>query len=271
MASPYWVKTLLKKSFSSRFFLARLTHFPVLGNLIEKALFENDDIIYLAKDSVVEINHDLAGREDMVMPSQVLEHFIIRSNYRFIMNTCICRESEGCRDYPIDLGCIFLGEAALDINPKFGRLASVEETLEHARKCREAGLVHLIGRNKLDTIWLNVRPKEKLLTVCHCCPCCCLWKVIPTITDKISDRVAPMPGLTVAVTDKCVGCGACINDICFVNAIRLVDGKAEISGDCRGCGRCVEICPSEAIRVNFHGGASVEDAINRIHGLVDFT
>ena len=80
-----------------------------------------------------------------------------------------------------------------------------------------------------------------------------------------------MPGVIVTVTDKCVGCGACINDVCFVNAIRLIDGKAEINGDCRGCGRCVEVCPSEAIRVNFQGGASVEGAINRIHGLVDLT
>ena len=271
MASPYWVKTVLKNTFSSRFMLARMTHLPVLGGLIEKALFENDDIMYLAKDTVVEINHTLDSPEDMVLPSQVLEHFIIHSNYRFIMNTCICRESEDCQDYPIDLGCIFLGEAALDINPRFGRLASVDETLEHARKCREAGLVHLIGRNKLDTIWLNVRPKEKLLTVCHCCPCCCLWKVIPTITPSISERVAPMPGLQVMITEECVGCGACTNDVCFVNAISLKDGKAAISGECRGCGRCADVCPSQAIRVTFQGGASVESAINRIHELVDLT
>ncbi len=271
MASPYWVKTVLKKAFPQRFIMARMTNFPVVGRIIEKALFEDDDVMYLTKDSVVEINQPLDSPQDMVLPSQVLEDAISRSNHRFIMDTCICREGEDCQDYPVDIGCIFMGEAALDINPEFGHLASVEETLDHARKAREAGLVHLIGRNKLDTIWLNVRPKEKLLTVCHCCPCCCLWKILPTVTPRISERVVSMPGLSMSVTDECVGCGACTEDVCFVDAIKLEDGYAVISEECRGCGRCADICPTQAIEVSFQGQQSVEDAIQRIQGLVDLS
>jgi hypothetical protein len=90
------------------------------------------------------------------------------------MNTCLCRDAKQCKDYPIDLGCLFLGEAALGINPRLGRGVTKREALEHIRRCREAGLVHLIGRNKLDTVWLGVGPGDKLLTICHCCPCCCL-------------------------------------------------------------------------------------------------
>jgi len=91
-------------------------------------------------------------------------------------------DSTGCKDYPMDLGCIFLGEAVKEINPKFGRMATVEEALEHAKKCRDAGLVHLIGKNKLDTVWLNAGPGDKLMTICNCCPCCCLWKILPDIS-----------------------------------------------------------------------------------------
>lgn len=47
--------------------------------------------------------------------------------------------------------------------------------------------------------------------------------------------------------DKCIGCGACV-DMCPVQAITLVDGKASINPDiCVSCGSCVGTCPVNAI------------------------
>jgi len=74
------------------------------------------------------------------------------------MDWCICRKSTKCEDYPIELGCLFLGEATLKIDPRLGHRATKQEALEHVQKCRDAGLVHLIGRNKLDSVWLNAQP-----------------------------------------------------------------------------------------------------------------
>ena len=36
---------------------------------------------------------------------------------------------------------------------------------------------------------MNVGPKEELLTICHCCPCCCFWKIIPDLDDDISNKI----------------------------------------------------------------------------------
>ncbi|MBW1710912.1 MAG: 4Fe-4S dicluster domain-containing protein [Deltaproteobacteria bacterium] len=189
------------------------------------------------------------------------------------MNTCICREASKCGDYPVDLGCLFLGEAVLGINPKLGRIVSAEEALDHVTRCRarcrEAGLVHMIGRNKLDSVWLNTRPGGKLLTICNCCPCCCLWRILPYITPKISSRLTMMPGVSVAVTDKCVGCGACTDGICFVNAIRLEDSRAVKTDACRGCGRCVDVCPNGAIELKIENLNYIENSIKRISRVVD--
>ena len=69
--------------------------------------------------------------------------------------------------------------------------------------------------------------------------------------------------------DKCVGCGACTQDVCFVDAIRLVDGHAVIDDACRGCGRCVDVCPEEAIEMSIEYGDFVERSIDRIAPLVD--
>jgi ferredoxin len=271
MARPIWFVNLVKKYFPSRFSLARLTKVPIVGRMIDYGLFEGDDIIYLPKDSVIQINEPIARPEGMVLPSQVLEHFIGRASYHWIMNFCICRDASGCRDYPIEMGCLFLGEAVLGINPEFGRLVSKEEALAYVKQCREAGLVHLVGRNKLDVVWLGVNPGHKLLTICNCCPCCCLWKMIPHVDESISRKITRMPSVAVTVTEECVGCGLCVEEVCFVDAIRM-DGELAVIGDaCRGCGRCVEMCPADAIELRFDEDLFVEKSIERLSPLVDLS
>ncbi len=271
MASPLWFVALLKKTFSQVFFLARLTHAPGIGRLIDHALFKGDDIMYLPKDRTIRINRSLDRAGDVVAPSQVVEHFIRKAHYRWRMHSCICRDASKCKDYPVELGCLFLGEAVLGINTELGRLVTEEEALEHVGQCREAGLVHLIGRNKLDSVWLNVRPGEKLLTVCNCCPCCCLWRILPHVTPDIGSKVTRMPGVSLSVTDRCQGCGACAQDVCFVNAVRLVEGRAVIGDDCRGCGRCATVCPNGAIEVEIDDPDIVSESIERITKVVDLS
>jgi ferredoxin len=269
MSRPVWFVELLKKVYPSRFLLAGATRMPILRDIAERCFFDGDDLIYLPRNRVIQVNQTVDTAADMVLPSEVVEYFIERANYHWIMNTCLCRDANECQDYPIDLGCLFLGQATLGINPQLGRQVTKEEALEHVRRCREAGLVHLIGRNKLDTMWLGVGPGEKLLTICNCCPCCCLWRVLPNFAPQIGDKISRMPGVTVKVSDQCVGCGVCTQDVCFVDAIQLVEGRAVISQACRGCGRCVSVCPQEAINIYIEYDQFVEKSIARISQLVD--
>jgi len=71
------------------------------------------------------------------------------------------------------------------------------------------------------------------------------------------------------VTEKCVGCGTCTQGVCFVDAIRLVDNRAVRSDACRGCGRCVDVCPQGAIEISIGDGEVVEKTIDRLSPLVD--
>ena len=264
---------LLKKTFPGRRLIAKMTKAPLLGRAIDKMLFDGDDIMYLPKDSVaqktIQIGKSLETPEATALPSEIIHHFIDKANFHWIMNFCICRDASKCKDYPIDYGCLFLGEAAKGINPKLGREVTKEEAHEYLNKCRDAGLVHLIGRNKLDATWLGVSPGDKLLTVCNCCPCCCLWKILPDLKSEIGRKVTKMPGVDVRVTDACVGCGTCTEGICFVTAIRLVDGRAVISDQCRGCGRCVEVCPESAIEMTIENMDFVRSSVDRVDSLVD--
>jgi len=269
MSSPVWFVNLIVKTFSQVFTLAKLSHLPGLGRMIEYALFENDDIMYLPKDQVIPVKASLRPNGEFMVPSRIVEHFIQEANIHWIMDTCICRKASNCTDYPTTLGCLFLGEAAREINPELGRPVSSREALAHVQQCREAGLVHMIGRNKLDSVWLNVRPGHKLLTICNCCPCCCLWRILPHITPKIGSKITRMPGVTVGVNNSCVGCGTCAQGVCFTKSIRMENDRAVIDESCRGCGQCSAVCPNNAIEVNIDNDKFIHDSIKRISKAVD--
>ena len=264
MTTPHWFVNLIKKFFPTRFFFSKFTHLPLLGNLMEKVLFEGDHVIYLPKDNLIPVNQKIDQGESIVLPSSVLDYFIDKAKYCWIMDFCICREGSNCQDYPHDMGCIFLGEPVLKINPELGHLVSSEEAKNHARKARESGLVHMIGRNRIDSIWLGTGHAEKLMTICHCCPCCCLWKVVPNLRPSIREKIQRMPGVEVKVNKSCIGCGQCADNICFVGAIQIKYGRAVISDQCLGCGRCVEICQQEAIDLQITDVDFIKNAIQSL-------
>jgi ferredoxin len=263
---------LLERVFPGRFVVAKTTNFPLVGCIVDRWLFDGDDLIYLPQDQVVQtvsVDEAIDRPGETVLPSRVVEHFVERASVHWIMDFCLCRAAERCRDYPIDLGCLFLGEAALGINPKLGRRVTKDEALAHVRRCRQEGLVHLVGRNKLDAVWLGVGPGHRLLTVCNCCPCCCLWGVLPYVTPRIGGKIASMPGVKVSVNGRCVGCGACTKGVCFVDGIQLEDGRAVIGDACKACGRCIDVCPQGAIDLSIEDGRFVDDAVAHIAALVD--
>jgi hypothetical protein len=269
MSRPIWFVNFLKGIYPTRRTLARATHLPLVGSLVNQIFFRGDEMYVLPKDQTIQIQVPLDPPESMIVPSQVVEHYINQASYHWIMDFCICREGDHCENYPRDLGCIFLGKPVLQINSKLGRLVSKEEALEHARRCREAGLVHTIGRNRLDSIWLGATPSEGLMTICNCCPCCCLWGLVTDLTPKISQKITGMPGVQVEISEECTGCGLCSSGICFAEAIKMNNGHAEITLECRGCGRCVEICPEEAISLTIEGEKNIQEIIQRLDSLVE--
>jgi ferredoxin len=260
----------LEKMFPYRFFVAKMTSVPIMREIINKMLFDKTNLTVLPKESIIEIKLEKSIKppDNIVLPSQVVEYFIRKTSHRFIMNFCICREAMQCKNHPIEFGCLFLGDAVRKINHDFGKEATVDEALVHVQKCRTAGLIHLIGRDKIDETWLGVGSNGKLLTICSCCNCCCLWKMLSNLDTRISSKVNRMPGVEVTVTNKCIGCGTCKNK-CFVGAISIQDGHAIISDDCKGCGRCADLCPQKAIQVSVNDPQFIKKTIDRIESFVN--
>ena len=264
--------------FNSRYRLARWTRKSRLfGGIVRRLMFDEDDMVVLPKDSTVhtidvglDVNIEDAG-ERTVLPSDVVKGIIERADDIFIMDFCLCRKSNNCKDFPQNRGCIFLGKGTRKISEKHGHMASKEEAIAYIDECSDLGLVHIIGRNKLDSMWLGTGNKKDLMTICNCCPCCCLWNMVRDISKDISDCYRKMDGVTIETyPDRCIGCGSCA-EICFTKAITITDGKSSVDGDkCRCCGRCVETCGFDAIRI-MYDPSKVESEMKRISELVELT
>ena len=271
----------VRRVFKFRYGLASFTRRSrVFNAVVERVMFRGDDMILLPKDDVVrsrsrtvetDISVDSAG-ERTILPSQVAKEIVSRAGEDiFIMNFCLCRLSSKCGDYPIENGCIFMGKGVHRIPPEYGRMATVEEAHRYLDRCADLGLVHIVGRNRLDSMWLNTGKTTDLMTLCNCCPCCCLWNMVRDISDEIGSQFRRMTGVELnADPSRCDGCGTC-TEWCFTTAISVTDGGCSVDDSlCRGCGRCVEVCPQGALTLTFDESA-VGTEIDRISSLVNLS
>jgi len=219
----------------------------------------------VSEAKIIQVDEAIEG-QSLAVPYEILEHFVKLASHRFIKHFCICREAMACKDYPIDMGCLFLGETAKDINPELGHLVSVEEALEYIKRLKEAGFIFNTGYVPGDSVMLDVGPSNRLMTICACCPCCCITKVVKP--QKPGER--RLPGVEVHVTDSCIDCGECL-EACIYGFIQIEEGKAVIDPCCVTCGRCVDACPENAIEVRISDPSYIEKAIEKLSQAVEVT
>lgn len=270
MSRSVFMANLIAKLIPREFKRFEFLQKPSRAKWLEEKFFEGDDMVCVIKDSVIPVGAHIDDPDNIVMPSTVANHFIEKAGFIWIMDKCICRYGLSCKNFPIEYGCMFLGEAARGINPEMGHEAGKEEAKSFLAKCREAGLVQFLGRSKLDTIYHKIGPGNRLLTICSCCPCCCISRGIPHSPENIKKRFFKMPGIKIKVNENCIACGKCV-DNCFMKAISIQGEISVIGENCMGCGRCVEICAQKAISVSVGNENYVNEIIEQLTRSVDVT
>ena len=216
------------------------------------------------------INEDIAMPEDTSLPLAVLDRLIEDASHRVIISYCGCREGFNCKDYPHDIGCLMMGDSAMEIEQYPMREVGVEEAKEHVRKAVEAGLIPIVGKARADNFIFRVKDRGRLLTVCLCCECCCITRYTRLLPARLLEPTFPhLEGLSIEVTDECTGCGTCIEH-CYMEAIEVVGGRAVMSEYCRACGRCAYVCPEKAIDIRIEDPDFVEKTIERIGSYVKY-
>ncbi len=220
--------------------------------------------------SWIPINKEIEQAGEVALSEEILGRFIEKAKHRVILNFCGCRASMKCENYPIKVACLMLGEDALLIPEKSRREVGIEEAKAHVRKAIEAGLVPLTGKARIDNNIFMIPDRGKLLSICFCCECCCVSQYYRHVPHELYDQLQhPIEGLTIEVTEDCIGCGAC-EPHCYLNAIKVYGGRAVISDMCRVCGRCASNCPQKAIELKLANTNAVDDVVKRIEARIDY-
>jgi ferredoxin len=243
MGRPAWQIKIITLFWPWRNFMAKMVGWPIFSHWLGK-VFKGD------KAHFIPVRVELDRPINTPLASQVVEKLIRESSFRFILNRCLCRSLEPCVHFSAKIGCLFLGEGAREVNPSLGKEASVDEALAHHRQAVAQGLIPMAGNLRWDSLWLGVKKADQLLTICHCCDCCCYFKLYRHLPQEAARGLQKLEGLEVRVESACDGCGICV-ERCFIQAMVLKGGRAVVGESCRGCGRCAAVCPRDAVKILF--------------------
>ena len=222
----------------------RLSGLPVLGKAIDVIASR-----YRLKVVTVPVGAKFT-RSPAVLHSAAARQLVEASSYIVRTNTCVCRESQHCTEYPDDLGCLFLGAGAKKMS-LHGRAHPITKTeaLAHLERSRELGLITNVIWSSLELTALGVDPAHAV-ELCSCCPCCCLAFKTRHASLAFLDGIAGFGIAHVTSTDDCTRCTNCVN-VCPFRAI-TVDmriGPIIDARRCKGCGRCETVCGPDALKI----------------------
>jgi len=209
------------------------------------------------------VNEHVEYKEGEVLP-QTVHNLIDKASVHVVMDRCACRYGEGCKNHPIDIGCLFLGESALDMPEDVRRRVTPEEAHAHVERAISAGLVPMSGKVRFDNDAFMIPDRQKLMAVCFCCHCCCMMRYYKYMPAEQLDQVMPrVEGFELTVSDACTGCGTCV-EYCGWDAIRMENGRAVHNEKCRGCARCAVHCPEQAVHIRINNPHAVQDVEKRL-------
>ncbi len=202
---------------------------------------------------VIPISAKVKKSKNAIIPYKLIDDFLDSAGFRIILDDCLCRRGMECKDYPIDFGCIMLGEGAkVMLEQGHGREVTSEEAKKYAREAEKLGLVPFAAHAKFEEQTMGV-PKElrhKFIELCFCCPCCCIaMKNLKYYTPDIHKHNFINVGFVAKALPECKGCKKCVS-ACPAEAINVNGTKVWVNEDkCIGCGVCIHSCEFDAIKL----------------------
>lgn len=175
---------------------------------------------------------------------------VIRGASHRGISMCYCRH----KMLHMDRAC----NRALDICMTFNTSAASLIRHGHAREVDVAeGLDLLDQAREQNLVQFGENVRQDVNFICNCCGCCC-EAMIAARRFAMMNPVHTTNFIPVVDETVCKGCGRCVN-ICPVEAMTLVSAndpdrpklrRSRLNGDlCLGCGLCVRACREEGIRL----------------------
>ena len=219
---------------------------------------------------IIPINLKVGNYESEVIPLKLMDYFIDKAG-TIVLVQCPCRVTVGCKNHSIDLGCVWMGKGAANLDLEKlpgggkGRIATKEEAKEHARAALKDGLVPALGKLRGDAVAYNVLDYEdEFMNFCFCCSCCCVVAGMKYGNSDYKTYLKRMKGVLMHTDpEKCVGCGECFK-VCIYDGLKMVKGKSTHTKNCIACGRCEEVCPENAISTIFDESVDIDKVVDEI-------
>lgn len=230
---------------------ASLTRFKPIDLLIQKvAMMSRNN--HTAGYSIP-LNVDVTDQmTPVVLPIDVMKKTVAEAGYRSIFKECMCRHTFKCRDYPHDLGCLFLGDGArASVANGIAREATLEECYAHIDRAASLGLAgHAFWVEAEEYVWgVPDQNMQNFFEICFCCPCCCAaFRFEQRAHGHTKTILHHSAGWTCKVGNACTNCAECVK-ACPRLLIRKGADSAMIDAACSGCGLCVSACPNGALHL----------------------
>ena len=194
--------------------------------------------------------------EEAVLPEEYIEVLdyeratsIVDDADRFAIGLCSCRHEK-----------LHVGQkecnVPLEMCSSFGTVADLAIRNGFAKEVSKSQMLEHLARSKeLKLVLTADNVKEKVNFMCHCCKCCCNL-MLGVTKHGCPNTIVTSSFVSRVNRAKCKGCGKCA-DICPVNAIEVVPSEDAPSGKkktinidkaiCIGCGVCGLECSSDGI------------------------
>lgn len=185
---------------------------------------------------------------------------IIEDSPRFGIGTCSCRKEKFLNG---DKRC----DTPIENCSTFG--FGADYTIRHgfAREVSRSQMLDNFAQSKeMGLVFCAESPKRNPTVICHCCSCCCNY-LAGLKRFGFTNSVITSNYISRIDDGACRGCGRCV-PMCPVGALSLVPGQETTSGKkkqkatvatelCVGCGVCAATCPAQAIDMVFRGTRTV--------------
>jgi ferredoxin len=173
---------------------------------------------------------------------------VIKTASHMAVGMCYCRHKMEHMNRACD--------APMNICMTFNTTAASLIRHGHARQV-EVGegldLLHMAYDHNLIQFGENVQKSVNF--ICNCCGCCCEAMIVAR-RFSVMNPVHTTNFIPQINRDECTGCGRCVN-VCPVEAMSLISAndptkpkkkKTELDEQrCLGCGLCVKVCPEHHI------------------------
>ena len=172
---------------------------------------------------------------------------VIKTASHIGIGTCYCRHKKS----HVNEAC----DAPMEICMTFNNTAASLIKYGYAKAISEAECLELLDvAQEHNLVQFGENVQNKVAFICNCCSCCCealiaARKVGSAQSINSSNFIARI------IEEECTGCGKCV-DVCPVEALSLVSKHSTskkrrlaklLEENCFGCGVCVRVCKPDAI------------------------